>query len=161
MADARLSNKKVAIIAILASGLFSVALVGSLAVASAQEETHAGMPDISGSVNLKEHTRDFINENVKVSFADAATTAQTQVEGGKILGGHLGVMQGYLVYTFLVTDTIGETSYKVVVDAGNGEVLYKGEGHEMGPKAFGHRGLGSGGFSHGNHFSDWWHMNRR
>lgn len=129
-----------------------------MSLVSAQQE-RAGMPEITGSVNVKEQTRNFINNNTKLSFIDAATTAQQQVEGGKVVGGHIGVVQGYLVYTFIVTDAAGEAGHKVLVDAGNGEVLYKSEGHEIGTMMFGHRGFGSGGFGHGKHFGGWWHMN--
>lgn len=163
MANASFMNKKVAIIAILAGGLVSAVLVGSIAVASAQEEeqARAGMPAITGTVNVKEQARNFINENVKVSFVDAATTAQAQVEGGKVLGGHIGVVQGYLVYNFVVTDASGETVYKVIVDVGNGEVLYKSDGQEFGSMMFGHRGFGPGGFGHGKNFGGAWAMNHQ
>lgn len=163
MANASFLNKKVALIAILAGGLFSAVLVGSLAIASAQEEEQerAGMPEINGTVNVRDQARDFINENVKVSFVDAATTAQAQVEGGKVLGGHIGVVQGYLVYNFIVTDASGETVYKVIVDVGNGEVLYKSEGGAFGSMMFGHRGFGPGGFGHGKGFGGPWAMNHQ
>lgn len=155
MANASFLNKKVAIIAILAGGLVSAVLVGSVAIASAQEEEqqNAGVPEINGTVNVRDATREFLNENIKVSFVDAATTAQEQVEGGKVLGGHIGVVQGYLVYNFIVTDASGETVYKVIVDVGNGEVLYTSEGSEFGSMMFGHRGFG--GFGHGKQFGGW------
>jgi hypothetical protein len=44
------------------------------------------------------------------------------------LGGHLGVTQVYLTYTFFVIELTGETGYKVIVDAGNGKVLHTSEG---------------------------------
>jgi uncharacterized membrane protein YkoI len=157
MANASFLNKKVAIIAILAGGLVSAVLVGSVAIARAQEEEeekqNAGVPEITGTVNVKDAARDFMNENIKVSFVDAATTAQAEVEGGKVLGGHIGVVQGYLVYNFIVADASGETVYKVIVDVGNGEVLYTSDGHEFGSMMSGHRGFG--GFGHGKHFGDW------
>jgi uncharacterized membrane protein YkoI len=163
MANASFLNKKVALIAILAGGLFTAVLVGSLAIASAQEEEQerAGMPEINGTVNVRDQARNFINENVKVSFVDAATTAQAQVEGGKVLGGHIGVVQGYLVYNFIVTDASGETVYKVIVDVGNGEVLYKSEGSAFGSMMSGHRGFGPGGFGHGKGFGGPWAMNHQ
>jgi uncharacterized membrane protein YkoI len=162
MTDARFLNKKVVIVAILAGGLFSAMLVGSVAIASAQEEeTRAGMPEISGSVNVKEQARNFIIENVKVSFVDAATAAQAHVEGGKVLGGHIGIVQGYLVYTFLITDASSETAYKVIVDVGNGQVLYKSDGYEFGAIMSGHRGFDPGGFGHGKHFGKTWTMNHQ
>jgi uncharacterized membrane protein YkoI len=160
MANASFLNKKVAIIAILAGGLVSAVLVGSIAIASAQEEEekqNAGVPEITGTVNAKDQAREFLNENVKVSFVDAAATAQEQVEGGRVLGGHIGVVQGYLVYNFIVTDASGETVYKVIVDVGNGEVLHTSDGSEFGSMMFGHRGFG--GFGHGKHFGGAWAMN--
>lgn len=162
MANASFMNKKVAIIAILAGGLVSAVLVGSVAIASAQEEAaeeRAGVPEINGTVNVRDATRDFMNENIQVSFVDAATTAQGQVEGGKVLGGHIGVVQGYLVYNFIVTDASSDTVYKVIVDVGNGEVLHTSEGSEFGSMMSGHRGYG--GFGHGKHFGSGWAMNHQ
>ena len=112
-------------------------------------------------MNVKEQTRNFISENVNASFVDAATAAQAQVENGKVLGGHLGIVQGYLVYIFLVADASGETTYKILVDVGNGQILYKSGGNEFGGTMFGHRGFGSGGFGHGKHFGSAWMMNHR
>ena len=157
MANASFLNKKVAIIAILAGGLLTSVFVGSLAIANAQEEQakNANVPQITGTVSVKDAAKNFINDNVKVSFVDAATTAQAQVEGGRILGGHIGVVQGYLVYNFIVTDASGENVYKVIVDVGSGEVLYKSDGQQFGATMFGLGGFGPGGFGHGKHFGGW------
>ena len=43
----------------------------------------------------------------------------------------MGVTQGYLTYTYFVVDKAKETGYKVIVDAGNGKVLYTSEGQSM------------------------------
>jgi uncharacterized membrane protein YkoI len=43
-------------------------------------------------------------ENTKVSFTAASETAQKQISNDTILGGHLGVTQGYLTYTYFVVD---------------------------------------------------------
>ena len=43
-------------------------------------------------------------QNAKVSFPTAAETAQKQIPNGTILGGHIGVTQGYLTYTYFVVD---------------------------------------------------------
>jgi len=148
-----LLSKKVIIVAILAVGAVSAILVASsIAQATAQQERQkmmmwAGedMPQINGSVSVTNETSSFINENVKVPFVEAAETAQGQVDDGRVLGGHLGVVQGYLVYTFFVADTANQTGYLTVVDAGNGEVLYTSEGQPLG--SFGHwGGQGYGGW---------------
>ncbi len=76
--------------------------------------------NITGSINVFK----VLQDNVKVSFTDAANTAQKQVSGGTVVGGHLGIVQRYLVYTFTVIDTANNTAHMVIVDAGNGKVLY-------------------------------------
>jgi len=112
------------------------------------------MPEISGSVNVNETIKNYINENRKVSFSTAADTAEKQVENGSVVGGHIGIEQGYLVYTFCVIDTKSDTSYKIIIDAGNGTVLNKSEGFSL--KSFGKFGhsMPFGGMpfeSHGMH----------
>ena len=151
-----LLSKKVILVAILAVGAVSAILVASsIAQATAQQEQQKmmwageGMPQINGSVSVADEANSFINENVKVTFVQAAETAQGQVADGKVFGGHLGVVQGYLVYTFFVANTANQTGNLVVVDAGNGEVLYTSEGHPLGSfgHSFGHwGGQGDGGW---------------
>lgn len=98
----------------------------------------SGMSNITGSVNVPR----LISEQVKVSFSDAAKTAEGQVENGKVIDGHIGIVQGYLVYTFGVIDTETHTGSMVMVDAGDGKVLAESEMPGMG--AFG----GPMGFHH-------------
>jgi len=142
-------NKKVVImVAVLAIGTLSTVLVvSSLAQAIAQEQQDdqqrrmmiwpgEGLPQINGSVSVANETTAFINENVNVSFVEAADTAQRQVTNGTVLGGHLGVVQGYLAYKFFVADMDNQTGQLVVVDAGNGNVLFTSEGKSFG--SFGH-----------------------
>ena len=156
-----LNKKVIIVVAVLAVGVLSAVLVASsLAQATAQEQQQQqqqrmlmsfgeGMPQINGSVSLANEASNFINENVKVSFVAAAQTAQGQVTNGTVLGGHLGVVQGYLVYTFFVSDIGNQTGHLVIVDAGNGNVLYTSEGQSFGsfghPMMFGPWG-GIGGF---------------
>jgi hypothetical protein len=143
-----LTKKVIIVVAVLAVGALSAVLIVSpLVQATAQEEQQQrmrmmmsgfgeGLPQINGSVSLANETSNFINENVKVSFLAAAQTAQGQVTNGTVLGGHLGVLQGYLVYTFFVSDTDNQLGHLVVVDSGNGNVLFTSEGHSFG--SFGH-----------------------
>jgi hypothetical protein len=153
----KLLNKKVILAAILAVGAVSAILVApSIAQASVRQHqkmmwTGEGMPQINGSINVANETNSFVNENVKVSFITAAETAQGQAADGKILGGHLGVVQGYLAYMFFVANTTNQTGYLTVIDAGNGEVLYTSEGQSLG--SFGHW------YGHGGHGYEAWHGN--
>lgn len=126
-------------VAVLAVGALSAVLVASsLAQATAQEQQQRmmmsfgeGMPQINGSVSVANETSNFIKENVRVSFVAAAQTAQGQVTNGTVLGGHLGVVQGYLVYTFFVADAANQRGHLVIVDAGNGDVLHTSEGRSF------------------------------
>ena len=108
------------------------------------------MPQINGSVSVVNETMDFINGNVKVSFIGVAQTAHLQVTNGTVLGRHLAMVQGYLVYTFLVANTANQIGHLTVVDTGNGNVLYNSEGQSLGSfshSIFGHLvGNGYGGW---------------
>jgi uncharacterized membrane protein YkoI len=151
-----LLSKKVIIVAILAVGAVAAVLVAvPIAWATAQQQqkmmwSGEGMPQINGSVSVADEASNFINENVKVSFVAAAETAQGEVTDGRVLGGHLGVVQGYLVYTFFVANTANQTGYLTVIDAGNGEVLYTSEGQALG--SFGHAMYGHWA---GNGYGGW------
>jgi uncharacterized membrane protein YkoI len=171
-----LTKKVIVVVAVLAVGALSAVLVASsLVQATAQEQQQRmmmmrfgeGIPQINGSVSIANETSNFINENVKLSFVEAAQIAQGQVTNGTVLGGHLGVLQGYLIYTFFVADTENQIGHLVVVDTGNGNVLYTSEGQSFGffghPMPFGPLG-GYGGIGqwHGQGKPHWfgggmWH----
>jgi uncharacterized membrane protein YkoI len=156
-----LSKKVIIVVAILAVGAVTAIFVASSIVqATAQQQqerrmmmwSDQGIPQINGSVSVANETSNFINENVKVPFVAAAQTAQGQVTNGSALGGHLGVVQGYLVYKFFVANTANQTGHLTVIDAGNGEVLYTSEGQPLG--SFGHSSMyghwgGGGGHGYG------------
>ena len=93
--------------------------------ASAQSTNQTStVPQLKGSVNIQNATDDFVKNNVKVSFIDAANTANGQVANGVVTGGKLSVVQGYLAYAFSVANYDSGTMKTVIVDAGNGSVLY-------------------------------------
>jgi uncharacterized membrane protein YkoI len=156
-----LNKKVIIVVAVLAIGTLSTVLVvSSLAQAIAQEQQEdqqrrmmiwsgEGLPQINGSVSVANETTAFISENVNVSFVEAAETAQGQVTNGTVFGGHLGVVQGYLAYKFFVADIDNQIGQLVVVDAGNGNVLFTSEGQPFGffghPMMFGPWGGGHGG----------------
>jgi uncharacterized membrane protein YkoI len=107
------------------------------------------IPQLNGSVNIREQSNQFIQESVQVPFATALETAQAEVGNGTAISGRLGVVQGYLVYIFKLANFDAETSRIVIVDAGNGSVL-----HTSGdmPLYFGGLGCGGGGFGGGHHY---------
>jgi len=120
-------------------------------------QSRTEIPQLNGSVNLREQSNQFIQDSVQVPFATALETAQAEVGNGTAISGRLGVVQGYLVYIFKVANFDADTSRTIIVDAGNGTVL-----HTSGdmPLYFGGLGCGfggSGGHPHkgfGNHWGN-------
>lgn len=174
----KLVQKKVLIPAILGVGiLLSAALIAasplenSWAQQSGMNKTtntdtsqYTDIPRINGSVNVRDGIKNFFTESTNTPFTTGAQTAQDQIANGTVLGGHIGVTQGYLTYTYLVVDPTNDTVHKVIVDAGNGQVLYTSEGKQVGSwdqsmfesfgQGRGHEGFGGGGggfgpFGHG------------
>lgn len=107
---------------------------------SGQSSTGTTIPQIQGSVNLQH----LLLSNVQTKFTDAANTAAGAVTNGQVISGSLATIQGSVVYNFKVID--GTNIYSVIVDAGNGKVLYTSTGH---PIQFGGMfGMGGGGMGH-------------
>jgi uncharacterized membrane protein YkoI len=160
------SNTQVAVLGGVAIALALAALVLSVPLReiSAQEtnstagqsnQTRTEIPQLNGSVNVEEQSNQFIQDNVQVPFATAVETAQAEVGNGTAISGRLGVVQGYLVYIFKLANFDAQTSRTVIVDAGNGAVLYTSG--DM-PLYFGGLGCGGGSGSGGHHkgFANHW-----
>src|ERR687891_194434 len=80
--------------------------------------------NMTGSINLMSVISDAIGSNINVSLSDAALTAESSVgNGSHAASAELGENNGYLVYNVMVIDPNMNFS-KVVVDPGNGEVLF-------------------------------------
>lgn len=114
------------------------------------------IPKINGSVNVRDEIKNFFVENARIPFIAGAQTAQDQIANGTVLGGHVGMTQGYLTYTYYVINPTNNTAHKVIVDTGNGQVLYTSEGKQIGSwgqsmfKSYEHGiGHGLGPFGHG------------
>src|SRR5215212_3810094 len=103
------------------------------------------IPKINGSVSVNDKIRSFLEENTKIPFLSAAETAQKQIANGTVIGGNLGVTQGYLTYAYIIVDQAKETIHKVIINAGNGQSLYVSEGRQI--DSFTHPMFGS--FGHG------------
>ncbi|MDQ3968955.1 MAG: hypothetical protein M3275_11250 [Thermoproteota archaeon] len=106
------------------------------------------IPQLNGSVSVQQQANQFIQDNVQVPFATALESAQAEAGNGTVISGRLGVVQGYLVYILKIANFDAETSRIVIVDAGNGAVLYTSG--DM-PLQFGGLGCGGGGGSSGYH----------
>ena len=116
-------DKKLLIPAVVVIGLIATYLVATpvLAVIGHKMMGNSTMSKITGSVNIGDAIKNFTKNNQKVPFSAASATAEKQVANGNVLGGHIGIAQGYLVYTFFVVNPENQTGYKVIVDAGNGQ----------------------------------------
>lgn len=80
--------------------------------------------NITSSINLMSVISEAIGSNINVSLSDAALTAESSVgNGSHAASAELGENNGYLVYNVMVIDPNMNFS-KVVVDPGNGEVLF-------------------------------------
>jgi uncharacterized membrane protein YkoI len=127
-----MTNKQILILSGLAMALAALFTTMSLHEILAQEtnnstqsnQTRIEALQLNGSVNIQQQTNQFIRDNLRVTFATALETAQAQVQNGTAISGNVAVVQGYLVYIFKVANFGTETSRIVIVDAGNGSVLY-------------------------------------
>ena len=158
------SNKQVAVLGGIAIALALAALVLPIPLreTTAQQTNstqldpmRSEIPQLNGSVNVREQSNQFIQGNVQVPFATALQTAQAEVGNGTAISGNLGVVQGYLVYIFKLANFDAQTSRTVIVDAGNGSVLYTSG--DM-PLYFGGVGCGGGvgGGHHKGFFGNHW-----
>jgi hypothetical protein len=177
--NSKIASKKVLLTAAIAAVVASVILTGVFVVYPAISSVYAvqsnnnntsataivsgnygQLPNITGSINVMQMTKNIIKDNLKVSFSQAADIAGKQITNGTVVGGHLGVVQGYLVYIFFAVNPETHTAYHTIIDGGNGKVLYTSPGQQMGGRggffgtpgalggAFGPHGL-AGGFGHG------------
>jgi uncharacterized membrane protein YkoI len=81
--------------------------------------------NFTGSIPLRSTINKAITSMVKVSLIEAVSTAQKLI--GSNSSATLAVLRpliGYLVYDVHVRDNGNNTSYAVIIDPGNGQVLY-------------------------------------
>jgi len=115
------------------------------------------IPQINGTINLKNTTNNISIKNVSVPFGTAVQSAQNAISNGTIIGGHISVTQGFLTYTFKVSNPTNNTISKVIVDAGSGKVLYTSPGKSINSTQFAMNGMNGGfkghdGFNGGGHW---------
>ncbi len=112
------------------------------------------LPEIEGTIPVGESIRENI-ESVNIDALEAGTIAIDSIEEGKVLFGGIMPTQGYLVYHYGVASSINDQLYRVIVDAGNGDILHTGEGislAELDAKvAEMKERFGKGGFQYGKH----------
>jgi len=99
-----------------------VALVGMIGLSPAFADwDKTKYPNIEGTIPLK-NNEDYSNLT-QITLVDAMTIAEDNVVDAKSMYAKLSSINEYLVYKVVMTNDNHEYS-KVLVDAGNGEVLY-------------------------------------
>lgn len=138
----------VAILAAAAIALPSALAQGTNSTQSNGSQSGAkAIPDIKGSMSIQNATNAFVRDNTKIPLATALTTVQNQAGSNeRVTGGQLAQVQGHLVYTFKVVNYNAGTYKVVIVDAGNGSVLYTSDSMTLQ-----NGGLGCGSWGH-HHF---------
>jgi hypothetical protein len=66
---------------------------------------------------MLETKSEILSTKFYISFVRTAENAQSQVTKGTVLGGHLGVVQRYLVYKFITVNVENQTGYITLIDA--------------------------------------------
>jgi hypothetical protein len=117
-------NKKITIPTILAVSIFAIAIASFSPINVLAEYGDYKIPEISGSIAVNDSDYAGLEE---ISLADAMTIAQDSVDDSNAMWGKLQVVQGYLVYKVGVLSD-DDMYYKVIVDAGDGAVLYVSDG---------------------------------
>jgi uncharacterized membrane protein YkoI len=128
----KFTSKKVLVATILGIGILlpAIFILSPYTIAQQQQQQFT-TNDLNGSVNIVDDISNYLKESTKIPFTTATETAQQQITNGTVLGGHLGVTRGYLTYAYLVVNPIDETLHKVIIDAGNGQVLGTSEGPSL------------------------------
>jgi hypothetical protein len=84
---------------------------------------YPGGPNITGSIPIVSTISKATASQIHISLPNATATAEKSVgTNAHAIIAHLGIVNGFLVYTILLTDTNSNFHY-VTVDVGNGKVL--------------------------------------
>ena len=84
------------------------------------------LSNITGSIPLRSTISEAISSKVKTNLSDAISIAQKSVGSNTSATlAFIRPLNGYLVYDVHVRNNSNNTTTAVIVDAGNGKVLYK------------------------------------
>ena len=133
--------------------------------ATTASTTASPLSNITGSIPLRSTISSALSSKVKTTLNDAITIAQKSAgTNTSATLAFIRPLNGYLVYDVHVRNNSNNTTTAVIVDAGNGKVLYKQTPPSL---VFGNFGLGqhgmfgqgkmgpfSGGYSAGRGFGD-------
>jgi hypothetical protein len=118
------------------------------------------LPNITGSIPLRPTISGALSSKVKTTLSDAVIAQKAVGSNTSATLAFLRPLNGYLVYYIHVRNNANNTSYAVIVDPGNGKVLYKQTlptlifgggmfgGGKMGPSFGGYGGGAGTGFGY-------------
>jgi hypothetical protein len=87
--------------------------------------------NITGSIPLQSTISQALRSEIQVPMTEAITTAQNTTGGNSsVVSAFLSPLKGFLVYNIGIMGA-NNTLYKVIVDPGNGEVLFTSEGRQL------------------------------
>jgi hypothetical protein len=93
---------------------------------TAQGNLPNALPNITGSIPLGSTISGAISSKVKTTLSEATITAQKTIgTNSSATLAFIRPINGYLVYDIHVRNNSNNTRYAVIVDPGNGKVLYK------------------------------------
>ncbi len=97
-------------------------------------EEENGTTQITGTIKVNETQTadDFDTSILAIQPENASQVAAAQVTNGTVVNNQLDVVQGYLVYTITVADFANHDIFHVIVDPGDGSVLYSSPGIPVG-----------------------------
>jgi hypothetical protein len=85
----------------------------------------SNLPNITGSIPLRSTISGALSSKVKTSLSDAIVIAQKAVgPNTSAVLGLLRPLNGFLVYDIHVRNNADNTTHDVIVDPGNGKILY-------------------------------------
>jgi uncharacterized membrane protein YkoI len=116
-----------------------------------QRSDASPIANITGSIPLRSTISEAISSKVKTNLSDAITIAQKSVGSNTSATlAFIRPLNGYLVYDVHVRNNSNNTTTAVILDAGNGKVLYKQSPPSL-PFGFGLFGKGKMGQSFGGY----------
>src|SRR5919112_2249864 len=87
--------------------------------------------NITGSIPLQSTINQALRSEIQVPMSEAIAMAQNTAGGNSsVIAAFLSPLKGFLVYNIGVMSA-NNTLYKVIVDPGNGEVLFTSEGQQL------------------------------
>jgi uncharacterized membrane protein YkoI len=91
-----------------------------------EQGSEQGPEQIVGTIRVNENATadEFSEASLNVTVANATNIAKDQAANGTVIDAHLAVIHNYLVYNVVVADVQNSNITTVIVDAGDGSVLF-------------------------------------